>query len=118
MSSKTEEALAAMADDWQRDHDALTARVMELEAEHDRLREERDRYREGWMLRGRRINGVGEFADEGPWEPVKVVQSRMLHVVVEVLEEAHHERAAELLYERFPHLLSEDGDLNRQGEGS
>jgi hypothetical protein len=30
---------------------------------------EAERWREAWKARGRRMNGVGEFADLGPWWP-------------------------------------------------
>lgn len=35
----------------------------------ERLTRERDEYREAWLSRGRRINGTGEFADDGPLVP-------------------------------------------------
>jgi hypothetical protein len=40
MSTHQEEALNRMADDWDRDHDELTARAERAEQENERLREE------------------------------------------------------------------------------
>jgi hypothetical protein len=88
--------------------------VAALRAEMNHLLEERDKYREGWLARGRRINGVGEFQSEGPWEPVRKVQNRMLCGVVEALEDGYHPQnpsplhPADFIRQRYPHLLRED----------
>jgi len=38
-------------------------------AEVEQLRADAERWKEAWKARGRRINGTGEFDDEGPWAP-------------------------------------------------
>jgi hypothetical protein len=54
------------------------------------LRAERDLYREGWLLRGRLINGTGEFAGDGAWVPpdfhVAAVTSAREAAITEVVE--------------------------------
>lgn len=75
--------------------------IDDLKRELETTIRERDQYREGWLSRGRRINGTGEFSDEGAWHPPETinrlnVKVGQLEYIIEEIIKAEPERAQEI----------------------